>query len=81
MPEVKVTHLYREVTSVYIVAQEQISRLCWVSSNLEQFHQIVLGPKSAVIETTRLLSHILSMDVTADSDRRVHLEQVGLGSQ
>lgn len=37
-----VTHLDREISPIDIITQEQVSGLCGVSSNFEQFHKIVL---------------------------------------
>ncbi|TKW51225.1 hypothetical protein CTA1_2028 [Colletotrichum tanaceti] len=54
-----------EVASVDIVAEEKVSRLGGVAPNFEELHQIV----------------VLAVDVTADGDGRIHLEQVGLGAE
>jgi hypothetical protein len=54
-----------EISTIDVVAEEEIPRLGRIASNLEQLHQIV----------------VLAVDVTADSDGRIHLEEVGLRSQ
>jgi hypothetical protein len=56
---------YTEVTSIDVVTKEEISGLGGVATNFEKFHKIV----------------ILSVDVTANCDRSIHLEKVGLSSQ
>lgn len=45
-------YLYTEVTSINVVAQEEVSCLCGVSSNLEELHQI----------------EILAVDIPANGD-------------
>lgn len=59
------SHLYTEISSVHVVSQEQVSRLCRVTANLEQLHKI----------------KVLSVNVTAHSDRRVHFQQIRLFAQ
>ena len=58
-------YLDTEITSVHIIAQEKISRVLGVSSNLKELHQVV----------------ILSVHITAHRDRGVHFKQVGLGPE
>ena len=58
-------YLYTKVAAVDIVSQEEVSRLGRVATDLKQLHQVV----------------VLAVDVTADSDGRVHLQQVGLRPQ
>ena len=53
-------YLYAEVSSVNIIAEEQIPSLCRITSNLEEFHQI----------------KVLSMHITTDCDWRIHLEKI-----
>lgn len=50
-----------KVATVNVITEEEVARLGRVAADLEQLHQVV----------------VLSVDVTADSDRGVHLEQVG----
>lgn len=57
-----VAYLDTEVTTVNVVAQEQVSGLRRVSADLEELHQIV----------------VLSMDVTTDGDGSIHFQQIGL---
>lgn len=54
-----------KVSSIDVVAEEEISRLGRVASDLEQLHQVV----------------VLAVNVAADGNRGVHLEEVGLGTQ
>lgn len=56
------THLNTEISSVHIVSQEQISSLFGIATDFEEFHEI----------------KVLSVDITADSDWRIHLQQIGL---
>ena len=56
------THFDTEIPSVHIVSQEKVSSFGWIPPDFEEFHQI----------------KVLSMDITTDSDRRVHLQQIGL---
>lgn len=63
-PEVQNT-FDREVTTVNIVAEEEVARLGRVATDLEQLHQVV----------------VLAVNVTAHGDGSVHLEQVGLCAQ
>lgn len=63
-PEVENT-FYTEVTSIDVVAKEEVSGLGGVATNFKKFHKIV----------------ILSVDVTANCDGSIHLEKVGLSSQ
>ena len=56
------THLNTEISSVHIVSQEQVTRLFGIASDFEEFHQI----------------KILSVDITANSDWRIHLQQIRL---
>lgn len=58
----KVAHLDRKVASVDVVAQEKIPRFGRISSNFEQFHQIV----------------ILSVNITAHGNRCIHFKQIRL---
>lgn len=62
-PEVEDT-FDTEVTTVDVIAQEQVSSLGGITSNLEELHQVV----------------ILAVDVTAHGNGGIHLEEVGLGS-
>jgi len=55
------TYLDTEVTTVNIVAQEQISGLRGISADLEKLHQII----------------VLSVDVTADGNGGIHFQQIG----
>lgn len=59
------SHLDTEVASIHVVAEEQISCLCGVSADLEQLHEIV----------------ILAMDVPADGNGSIHLQEVWLGAE
>lgn len=61
-PQHKYPYLYTEVSAIHVVTQEQIASLRWVTANLEQLHKV----------------EILSMNVTANGDRGVHLQQVWL---
>lgn len=65
MGEDAIAHLDTEVASVHVVTEEQVSCLCRVSADLKQLHEIV----------------ILSMDVTADRNRSIHLQEVWLGAE
>lgn len=49
-----------EITSVDVIAQEQIPGLGWVAAHLEQLHEIV----------------VLAVHVTADGDGGIHLEEI-----
>lgn len=63
-PQVKHT-LDGEVASVDVVSQEQISGIGWVTTDLEQLHQII----------------VLAVNISTDGDWRIHLEQVWLLSE
>lgn len=54
-----------EVAAVDVVAEEEVAGLGGVAADLKQLHQVV----------------VLAVDVAADGDGGVHLEQVGLGAQ
>lgn len=54
-----------KVSSVNVVAEEEVSRLSRIAADLKQLHQVV----------------VLAVDITADGDGGVHLEKVGLGTQ
>lgn len=54
-----------EVSPVNVVAEEEVPRLGGVATDLEELHQIV----------------VLAVDVAADGDGRVHLEEVGLRAE
>lgn len=51
-----------KVAPVHVVAEEEISGLGGVATNFEKFHKIV----------------VLTMNITANCYRSVHLEKVGL---
>lgn len=53
-----VTYLYTEITSIHIVAEEQVPCLRWVATDLEKFHEV----------------KVLSMYIAADRDRGIHLK-------
>ena len=53
------------LSSVHVVAKEKVSCLSWITSYLEQFHQI----------------EILTVNVTADCNWCIHLQQVGFLSE
>ena len=55
-------YLDTEVPTVNIVAQKQVACLCWVPTDFEKLHQIV----------------VLAVNITADCDGSVHLQKVGL---
>lgn len=38
----RTTNLNAKVSSINIVTQEQVTRVRWTASNLEEFHQVVL---------------------------------------
>ena len=58
-PQVEYT-LYAKVSAVDVVTQEEISRLCWVTADLEQLHEII----------------VLSVNVAAHRDGCIHFQQV-----
>ena len=39
----KCVYLDTEVTSINVVAQEEVTRGCWAAAELKQFHEVVLG--------------------------------------
>lgn len=55
-------YLDTEISTVDVVTQEEVARVCRIATDFEQLHQIV----------------ILSVNITADGDRGVHLQKVGL---
>lgn len=55
-------YLDTEVPPVDIVAQEEIPRLCRITTDLKELHQIV----------------VLAVDVATDGNGRIHFEQVRL---
>ena len=59
------TNLNTEIPSVYIVTEKQIPGLSRIATNFKEFHQI----------------KVLAMHIATDSNRRIHLEQIRLGSQ
>ena len=59
------TYLYTKVTTIDIISQEKVSSLLRISSDFKQLHEII----------------VLAVNVTADSDGRIHLEEIGLLSQ
>lgn len=61
MSFVEKTNLDAEVATVDIVAKEEIAGLRWVTTNFEELHEIV----------------VLAVYITADSNRCIHLQQVG----
>jgi len=54
-----------EVTTINVITQKEVSRLGGVATNFKQLHQVV----------------VLSVNVTADGNRCIHLEKVGLGTE
>ena len=56
------SYLDTEVPTVNIVAQEQVACLCGVSTDFEKLHQVV----------------VLAVNITADCDGSIHLQEVGL---
>ena len=57
--------LNAEVSPIDVVSQEQVSRLCRVTAHFKELHEIV----------------VLPMNITTHSDRRIHLQQIGLRLQ
>jgi hypothetical protein len=53
-------YLDAEVATIYVVAQEEVARLCRVAADFEQLHEIV----------------VLAVDITTDGDGRIHLQQI-----
>jgi hypothetical protein len=58
-------YLNAEVSSVHVVSKKQVSCLRWVSSDLEQLHQV----------------EVLAMNIAADCDGSIHFQQIWLGLQ
>jgi hypothetical protein len=56
------TYLNAEVTTVNVVTEEEVACLSRVTANFEQLHEVI----------------VLSVDVSADGDGCVHLQQVWL---
>lgn len=56
------TYLDTEVTTVDVITQEEVARVCGVTANFKQLHQIV----------------VLTVDITTDGDGSIHLQKVGL---
>ena len=56
------TYLYTEITSIDIIAKKQVSRLRWVTTNLEEFHKV----------------KVLSMYIAADCNGRIHFKKIWL---
>ena len=56
------SYLNTEVPSIHIVTQEEVACLCWVSTDFEELHQVV----------------VLSVNITAHCDGSIHLQEVGL---
>jgi len=61
-PILHVTYLYTEITSIHIVAKEQVPCLRWITTDLKEFHEV----------------KVLSMYVAADRDRGIHLKEIWL---
>lgn len=59
------TYLYTEITSIHIVAEEQVPCLRWVTTDLKKFHEV----------------EVLSMYIAADRDRGIHLKKIWLAFQ
>jgi hypothetical protein len=60
-----ISDLNAEVSSIDIVSQEQVSRLCRVATHFKELHEIV----------------VLPMNITTHSDGRIHLQQIRLRLQ
>jgi hypothetical protein len=58
-------YLYTEVSSIYVVAQEEIASLRRVATNLKELHEIV----------------VLPVNVTAHGNWGIHLQKIGLRLQ
>lgn len=56
------THLNTEISSVHIISQEEVSSVFGIASDFEELHQI----------------EVLPMNITADRDGRIHLQQIRL---
>lgn len=54
--------LNTEVASIDVISQEKVSRIRRITANFEQLHQV----------------EVLTVNVTTDCNRRIHLEQVWL---
>lgn len=54
--------LNTEISSINVISKEQVSCLGWVATNFEELHQIV----------------VLAVNISADSDWRIHLQEIGL---
>lgn len=63
-PEIEHT-LNTEVTTVNIIAKEEISRLGRIPTDFEELHKIV----------------VLAVNVSTDGNRGVHLEEIWLGTE
>lgn len=59
-PEVEHT-FDTEVPSINIISKEEVSRLCWISTDFKELHQII----------------VLAVNISADSDGCIHLQKVG----
>jgi hypothetical protein len=54
------TDLDAEIASVHIITQEQVTSFRRISTDLEKFHEI----------------KVLAMNISADSDGRIHFQQI-----
>lgn len=58
-------YLNTEVAPINIITQEQISRILRISADFEKLHQVI----------------VLTVDVSAYSDRSIHFQQIWFGPQ
>ena len=59
------TYLDAEVAPVDVITQEKVAGICWITANLEKFHEV----------------KILAVHVTTNCDGRIHFQKIRLALQ